>query len=105
MINFLQETINKLQENGKSTNDVKWIGYRDSSKVCTWKTFVSLANFQYDNDFGIEHINLNLVVVGDGWWLERHEYDGSEWWAFKTQPITKMGFELIDSQDDLKTGY
>lgn len=26
------------------------------------------------------------MVVGDDWWLERHEYDGSEWWEFKRLP-------------------
>ena len=26
------------------------------------------------------------VAVGDNWWLERAEYDGSEWWEFKTIP-------------------
>jgi len=25
--------------------------------------------------------------VGDDWWLERHEYDGSEWWVFQKLPI------------------
>ena len=25
----------------------------------------------------------DLVVVGDNWWIERHEYDGNEWWEYK----------------------
>jgi hypothetical protein len=29
---------------------------------------------------------LKIIVVGKDWWLERHEYDGSEWWEFKTMP-------------------
>ena len=29
------------------------------------------------------------MLVGDGWWIERFEYDGSEWWEFKTIPIEK----------------
>lgn len=28
----------------------------------------------------------NGVVVGKDFWLERGEYDGSEWWSFKTTP-------------------
>ena len=31
----------------------------------------------------------DLVLVGDGWWIERCEYDGSEWWEFKTIPTEK----------------
>jgi hypothetical protein len=27
-----------------------------------------------------------LEIVGDDWWLERHEYDGAEWWEYKTKP-------------------
>lgn len=25
----------------------------------------------------------DLIVCGKNWWLERHEYDGAEWWEFK----------------------
>ena len=27
------------------------------------------------------------MVVGNNWWLERHEYDGSEWWEYKQFPV------------------
>lgn len=30
------------------------------------------------------------MLVGDGWWIERAEYDGSEWWEFKTIPTEKV---------------
>lgn len=29
---------------------------------------------------------MSLKIVGDNWWLERHEYDGAEWFEFKTLP-------------------
>ena len=32
-------------------------------------------------------VALDLVVVGEGWWLERCDYEGAEWWEFKTLPI------------------
>jgi len=31
-------------------------------------------------------IRNDLYVVGEDWWLERGEYDGSEWWEFKRLP-------------------
>ena len=39
--------------------------------------FRQLSGYQVADD---------LVVVGDSWWLERHEYDGSEWWEYKEKP-------------------
>ena len=70
MRNLLIETQEILENNEKSFDDVKWIGTL--------------------ND-GIEHVCLGLLVVGDNWWLERHEYDGSEWWEFKTIPNKPKG--------------
>ena len=29
---------------------------------------------------------MDLLIVGKDFWLERVEYDGSEWWEFKTMP-------------------
>ena len=47
----------------------------------------SAKNIYYDSGYGSNEIPMNLVIVGDNWWLERAEYDGSEWWEFKTLPI------------------
>jgi hypothetical protein len=83
--NFLEETIKALKENGKSPEDVKWIGNEEG--WIDWGTFEMFANFKYDSGYGGQEIKETLTVVGDDWWLERHEYGGSEWWAFKTFPI------------------
>ena len=29
---------------------------------------------------------MDLIVVGKDFWIERHEYDGSELWEFKRMP-------------------
>ena len=39
-----------------------------------------------DSGYGSAEIREDLVIVGKDWWLERDEYDGSEWWAFHTMP-------------------
>lgn len=39
---------------------------------------------------GAQHVATDLVLVGDDWWIERCEYDGSEWWEFKTIPTEKV---------------
>lgn len=85
MINLLQETHQILNDNGVSMVDVQFVLSRDS-QMGTWNDFVALANIEYDNGYGGHMISSQLYIVGDGWWLERGEYDGSEWWEFKTQP-------------------
>lgn len=75
LTNLLQETLETLRDNGKTPADVIWVGSSDGTKAITWEQFVEIANVGY-----------NLVVVGDTWWLERGEYDGSEWWEVKERP-------------------
>ena len=56
------------------------------------KCFIeSIANIGYDNSYGAPEIAVDLVIVGDNWWLTRGEYDGSEWWDFHTIPILPAG--------------
>lgn len=82
--NLLVETLSVLTRNGKTESDVLWVG---SSEVkISWDNFKKLADVEYNNGFGTQEVASDLLIVGDGWWLERLEYDGSEWWSFKTTP-------------------
>lgn len=85
-VNLLQETIDCLNYNGKHAEDVVWVG--NKKEWFSWKQFVDAANFEYNSHYGKAMINESLVVVGHGWWLEREEYDGQEWWEFKEMPTT-----------------
>lgn len=97
-MNLLKETLELMTRKGKSATDVRWVGMVDPDFLqairptpqpvpCgTWADFVRYADFDYDDGYGGAEINSKLVVIGDDWWLERHEYDGSEWWEFKTLP-------------------
>ena len=89
MVNLLHETLKVLREHGKSPKDVRWVGSKDGEFAITWKEFEKIANVEYDSGFGWQEVAKDLVVVGDDWWLERHEHDGSEWWEFKTLPKKK----------------
>lgn len=95
-MNLLKETMDKLTYSDKHESDVRFVrciqtkaSYRDPDveSWISWEEFKELANFEYDDGFGGHEIDLNLMVVGQDWWLERHEYDGSEWWEFKTMPL------------------
>lgn len=106
MKNLRIETAEILQENGKSAADVRWVKFGTPGAMfhCTFDEFVAAANFEYDDGFGGNEIGLSVKVVGDDWWLERGEYDGSEWWEFKTLP-TKPEMHRVPLADDLQKDY
>src|SRR5258708_35603008 len=88
--NLLQETQDDIANHEKSVQDVQWVGSKDGEYSISWEQFTALArNTRYDSGYGGNQIVEDLVVVGADWWLERHEYDGSEWWEFKTLPARK----------------
>ena len=94
-MNLKEETLAKLLLHGKTPEDVKWVGSLDGGHTCTMEEFLLLANVEYDNSYGGNEVLLSLIIVGDDWWLERQEYDGSEWWAFCTLPVIKPRAEKI----------
>lgn len=97
MENLYEETLGILKENGKTENDVIWFGrlfqgydfynYENCDIIeYPREKFKVFLNFEYDSGFGGQEVDEYLYVVGDNWWLERHEYDGAEWWEYKTLP-------------------
>ena len=85
MINFIQETLNIMELNGKQKDDIKHIGSKDC--YIEIDDFFRVFDVDYDNSFGSPHMPTDMVIIfNDGSWLERHEYDGSEWWEFKQTP-------------------
>ena len=102
MATLLSETIEVLRINDKVPEDVlfvqttkhEWVGGElrgGFNQQGTWNDFAALADFPYDSGYGGNEIELSLKIVGDSWWLERAEYDGSEWWDFKTLPAQLSG--------------
>lgn len=86
MENLLQETLGELSGKKLSPADVLWIGTKDGKYVVSWDEFAAMADFEYNDSYGINEISGDLVVVGSDWWLSRGEYDGSEWWDFNKKP-------------------
>lgn len=83
MKNLLKEIIDILEQNNKSESDVLWCG--DETRYFTWEHFKSISNKEYDNCFCGAEV-LEIKIVGSDFWLERYEYDGSEWWEYKVLP-------------------
>lgn len=80
-INFKEETLECLKLHNKTIDEIQWIGCRHYR--IPMNEFWKLADFDYDNGYGLQIIPYDLLIVGLDWWMERDEYDGSEWWVFK----------------------
>lgn len=50
-----------------------------------YNKFIKSLDFEYDAGYGGQELFGN-VWFEDGTWLERGEYDGSEWWDHKVIP-------------------
>ena len=94
MKNLLKETIEELGYHNKTLSDIIFITSEPflrkhyNCKV-NEEQLQRLLDVDYDNGFGTEEINPDLKLVGADFWLERHNYDGSEWWEFKELPVYK----------------
>jgi len=82
-MSLLDETKELLELNNKSLGDILWYGTPEERFTTDIK---DAFNIEYDSGYGCHAVKLDLLVVGDDWWLERCEYDGSEWWEFRTMP-------------------
>lgn len=56
-------------------------GYAAQNRI----DFLNNLNFVYDSGFGGQEL-FGTVWLKDGKWLDRGEYDGSEWWELRAMP-------------------
>ena len=113
----LDEFIQALTEADKKPSDIDYgyifyqPEYTPSIKleiVETGRTLslVDLAtlDFEYDNGYGSQEL-FGEIIFKDGSWLERGEYDGSEWWSYKkasSKKSIKSKLDLIKNQIKIK---
>jgi len=77
--NLLVETEEFLLAMQLTWNDVEWVGTMDGVQTCTVEQFKTMADKEYDAGYGRQHVHPELVIVmKDGSWVSRGEYDGSE---------------------------
>ena len=81
-MNLLKETLEILNNNNLNEADVLWCGSVEFGYF-TWQDFKDIADVEYDNGYGAPKVATDLVIVTTKGYLERHEYDGSEWWDYK----------------------
>ena len=95
-MNLYDEAVRILEIYGKTMQDIVFI--QGSKFRISWDNFVSVAKeTNYDNGFGAQEVAMDLVLVGDDFWLEREEYDGSEGWAFKQIPLPVRRVEAVEN--------
>ena len=96
MANLYIETMEKLRVYNKSYKDIVAIqGYDFAIDV---DDFFALAkNINYDDGYGTAHIATDLVILGEDWWMEREEYDGSENWKFRQKPKLRTTTRKVSS--------
>lgn len=80
-MNLLEETLEDLKLNKKTVSEVDWVGTREY--FFTWAEFEKIAKTaEYDSGFGAQEVARNLLIIGKDFYMDRHEYDGSESWSF-----------------------
>lgn len=86
------------------------IGYRGDSKFYTLQeghseieldAFLDSLDFEYNNGYG-RQLLFGTVWLTDGTWLERGEYDGSEWWEHRECPEIPEELKLKQQQMELE---
>lgn len=89
-MNLYEETIRILNNNLKGIEDVRAVIIRSRVSIDVKEFFETAKTIDYDSGYGTNEIHEGLMVVGDDWWLARCEYDGSEWWEYRTLPSTNL---------------
>lgn len=88
MSNLGEETRRKIVCHGYELDDIDYVGVKG---VEWWEPhdFFRMADeIDYDNGYGWQEIDPELyVMMKDGSWFEREEYDGSEWWHHVEVPM------------------
>lgn len=51
-----------------------------------YEEFLEKLNFEYDAGYGGQELFGTVWLMEEGTWLERGEYDGSEWWDYRKCP-------------------
>lgn len=82
MTNFCEETVGKLNYYNYNIEDIAWIGNRYIT-VPINEFFDAARRTNYYSGYGSAEMPIDLLIVmKDGSYFERSEYDGSEWWRY-----------------------
>lgn len=85
-MNAKQELLKILKENNKTVDNIVaiFIKYELSYTKIIEINKIEQLDFNY-TDGGVQEL-FGYVLLDDQDWLERHDYDGAEWWEYKKYP-------------------
>ena len=98
--NLAEETKQKLKEHGKTIKDILGVIVDDKYKI-DFNNFLEITkDWFYYASYGGDCPISNWKIVGENWWLERWEYDGSSGWRYMTPPdLNKLDLRKITKKD------
>ena len=98
-MNFETATLDVLAYHNYNIEDIDWIGCREFC-VDIQDFFKAASKSEYDPGYGRPEMPFDLIIMmKDGSWFERREYDGSEWWQYTNRP-TKPTHQLSITSDN-----
>lgn len=60
-----------------------------------YDNFLKFLDRVYDSGYGGQEL-YGIIYCEDGIWMDRGEYDGSEWWNFNKFPDMREDFDEVD---------
>lgn len=94
MQNLKKETMEAIEESCHTIADIDYCDIKEEYEYGKYNILsfsnidIDKLNIMYDDGYGAQNI-FGFIVFKDSTWLERGEYDGSEWWEYKKKPILK----------------
>lgn len=100
MRNLQRETLDAIVRAGKTVEDIAYcsitidVNYKQQELLKGKILDIDKLDFMYENGYGSQKIN-GFIVFNDKTWLERSEYDGSEWWDYRKCPSKPKGVQCL----------
>lgn len=101
---LLKTTLRDLQKNGKSPKDIRYI--QTSKFNFSWENFKNAADFELGGQYYSHIVKMDLVIVGDDWWMERECDDAYmfNYWVFRQFPKRLSNTKEISKNDLIQKG-
>jgi len=101
MTNLIEELNEAITASNHTPQDIEWLGLSYGTYEIEHiileptKGLIALdrveelyKDIEYNDSYGTQHLE-GLVIFNDASWLQRGEYDGSEWWEYLSTPKFK----------------
>lgn len=110
LTNLLTETLEYLEECNISEADILWVGTQEYK--FTWEDFKRVADTLYDFTGRDWEVATDLMIVGDGWWLERimelnemeYPINGWEFHCIPEEPEFSINLKALTTHQSKELG-